>query len=295
MAIVEEKQKFELKSRVYRYEVLEEFVHWHERMEIVQILDNKSRFIVDAQSIQAEKGDLIVLKEGAIHLHIIEDGPCEYRLIHFPYKLFFDVNRFPNNVKVHIKNEEIKEIPYLAENLNAIFEVMDRQGEVAVAEENPFFCYLIMAVYTELTKYFPEDESMIPGKSERKEIYKTLEYINEHFKENINIQDISDAMFISRSRLTKLFTKYAGMGINEYITSLRIKNANHLLSAGHNVTEAAIDSGFQSIRTFNNTYKAYTGITPTEYIRKYIKKKTIDNPPEFLYNENEAKNREVQE
>lgn len=273
MAIVEEKQRFELKSRVERNDVLDEFLHWHERMEIVQILDNKSRFIVDGKTIDAEKGDLIVLKEGAIHLHIIEDGPCKYRLVHFPYRLFLNQNRFPDNVKVHITSEEIKEIPHLEEDLNAIFEVMDRQSEVTVAEENQFFSYLIMAIYSELAKHFPEDKATRHSKSEQKEIYKILGYVNRYFKENINIQDISDAMFISRGRLTKLFAKYAGVSINEYITSLRIKNANHLLSSGHSVTEAAIESGFQSIRTFNNTYKAYTGMTPTEYIRTYTKTK----------------------
>ena len=58
------------------------------------------------------------------------------------------------------------------------------------------------------------------------------------------------------------------MSLNEYINSIRIKNANELLSNGVSVAEAALESGFQSIRTFNNTYKDFMGIKPTEFLKK---------------------------
>lgn len=52
---------------------------------------------------------------------------------------------------------------------------------------------------------------------------------------------------------------------HEYIYSLRIKKANGLIKQGCSVTDVAMKSGFQSIRTFKNIYKKVTGITPKEY------------------------------
>ena len=68
----------------------------------------------------------------------------------------------------------------------------------------------------------------------------------------------------------RLFAKHLGVSVKEYITDLRIKKANELLALGYSVTETAMESGFQSVRTFNSSYKAYMGITPTQY-QKSIK------------------------
>lgn len=63
------------------------------------------------------------------------------------------------------------------------------------------------------------------------------------------------------------------MGLNEYINGIRIKNANRLMVEGQSITEAALDSGFQSVRTFNYAYKEQMGMTPTEYIKKTMNQK----------------------
>ena len=274
MEIIQEKKNYELSSHVWNYNDIVEFAHWHEIIEIVQVLNDKCRFLIDGNSIEAEKGDLVVLREGSIHLHFRENDNCEYRLVHFPYRLFLDTKRHPGNVKTHIKGEEITEIPDLAGNLNTLFEMMDKQDKATKAEENSFFAYLIMAVYSELAKHFPEEESAKASKSEKKEIYRIIEYINSHFKEDINNQTVSDVLFISRSRLAGLFKKYMHMSMKEYVTRTRLDNANQMILDGESVTDAAFESGFQSIRTFNNAYKEYMQMTPSDYIRNHIKKKS---------------------
>lgn len=45
------------------------------------------------------------------------------------------------------------------------------------------------------------------------------------------------------------------MTVNEYVNRLGIKQANILLANGESITNAALYNGFESIRTFNNSYK----------------------------------------
>ena len=106
--------------------------------------------------------------------------------------------------------------------------------------------------------------------SGNKEFYKILDYIKNHYTENITVESISKALYCSRSRTMRLFAKHLGVSVKEYITDLRIKKANELLALGYSVTETAMESGFQSVRIFNSSYKAYMGITPTQY-QKSIK------------------------
>ena len=95
-----------------------------------------------------------------------------------------------------------------------------------------------------------------------------VEYINEHFKEEISVSSISNELYLSRGRLADVFKKYSGVSITEYINSLRINNANYMLMHGSTATEAALESGFASVRTFNNVYKSVMNMTPSEYVKK---------------------------
>jgi AraC-like DNA-binding protein len=63
------------------------------------------------------------------------------------------------------------------------------------------------------------------------------------------------------------------MSFFEYINSLRIEEAKSLLADPNkhklNVIEIAYQVGFNNKVTFNTTFKKSTGITPTEYRRKF--------------------------
>jgi len=95
------------------------------------------------------------------------------------------------------------------------------------------------------------------------EFYRITEYIRANLGGDLTAQAIAGALFLPRRRLASVFSQYAGISLNEYVNTLRIRRANALLDEGSSVTNAALESGFQSIRTFNNVYKRLTGQTPT--------------------------------
>jgi AraC-like DNA-binding protein len=94
-----------------------------------------------------------------------------------------------------------------------------------------------------------------------------VEYVNAHFTENINVTTVSQKLYVSRSLISSVFLKFAGIPLTEYIHVLRIEYANNLLRDGADVMSAAYDSGFSSIRTFNSVYKRIMKVTPTQYIK----------------------------
>jgi two-component system response regulator YesN len=102
---------------------------------------------------------------------------------------------------------------------------------------------------------------------ERKIFFKTLDYVNGHFTEPINVNFLASELFYSRGRLSAIFTKYSGTRLGDYISALRIQRVNELISSGVSITEAAFSSGFQNIRSFNNVYKDVMGISPSEYVK----------------------------
>lgn len=92
-----------------------------------------------------------------------------------------------------------------------------------------------------------------------------MEFINAHFSENITAIEIGKQLYMDRKKLSEIFLKFSGVKINLYINQLRISKANELMRNGSPITVAAMESGFQSVRSFNDIYKKITGITPSEY------------------------------
>ena len=99
--------------------------------------------------------------------------------------------------------------------------------------------------------------------------------MNNNFKENINTTNIGQDLFISRNYVTRLFTKFTGMTLTDYIRLLRINHATQLMNEGLSITEAALESGFQCVRTFNSAFKKEYGITPVEFKKNQNSDKAI--------------------
>lgn len=106
-----------------------------------------------------------------------------------------------------------------------------------------------------------------------------LEYCAEHYKTDISIQSIADALDVSPHAVTRIFTANFHQNFRKYINSLRIDEAAHkLISSADSITQIAFSVGFDTLRTFNRAFLAERNVTPSEYRRMF-------SPGEFTENE----------
>ncbi len=97
-----------------------------------------------------------------------------------------------------------------------------------------------------------------------------LEYINEHYYENIDLQKLSGMFYISPSHVSRLFKQTLGTTTMSYIHEVRIKNAVKLLREdGQSIKRAAESTGYESLNNFYKYFKKFTGSTPAAYIQTY--------------------------
>ena len=65
----------------------------------------------------------------------------------------------------------------------------------------------------------------------------------------------------------------SGEKINEFINELRINDAiEKLKNTDNKILDIALDTGFDSLSTFNRAFKHFTGTTPREYREKILGK-----------------------
>jgi two-component system response regulator YesN len=97
-------------------------------------------------------------------------------------------------------------------------------------------------------------------------INRVKEYIHTNYMSDISLSNIADIVYLHPHYLGKLFKKYEGITINEYLTCIRMERAKELLIGG-NVKIADISQivGISSPQYFIHCFKSYQGVTPKNF------------------------------
>lgn len=98
-----------------------------------------------------------------------------------------------------------------------------------------------------------------------------LFYINDNFKDDISLKKMSLHFGFSESYISRYFKECFNIGFNRYLNILRLKNVLLLMKEKqHNITYCAIESGFNSLRTFYRAFCEEFECTPKQYIQKNL-------------------------
>ncbi len=103
-------------------------------------------------------------------------------------------------------------------------------------------------------------------KPNAKAIKQALDYIKDHYMEDISVEFIAEKQYLTPNYFNMVFKKEIGQSVGKYITYYRLKMAEELLK---NTNMKIIEIG-QSVGYTNNSYfcllfKNYYGMTPIKY------------------------------
>ena len=245
------------------------YFHWHDKCEVCKMISGSCGFLVDGKLVEAKQGDIIFIDENSFHQFVTNDDRREMKMIQFTKNVITDSQIPFVPLKTYVSAEELHAIPGLEEKLDFLLDiVIAEQSVTGSVLKNPYLKSIVEAFYHLMARYFADDKNTV--KKDKTKFHDVLEYIKNHYTEDITVNDIGAKLYMSRTQLAYLFSKYTGLGINEYINTLRVRHVNNLLLQDKSITDAAVESGFSSIRTFNHVYKKYTGITPTEYVNTFV-------------------------
>ena len=100
-----------------------------------------------------------------------------------------------------------------------------------------------------------------------------LEYIDNHYTEDLTLEDMADIIGFSKYHFSRLFKQYTNFTFCDYLKNRRIQAAEMLLEQPeYSITEVALQAGFPSISTFNRIFKEYKNCTPTEFRTRLLKR-----------------------
>lgn len=254
--------------------------HFHEYYVIGFIEGGRRHLWCKNQEYEVSAGDLILFNPRDNHYCAPVDGePLDYRAV---------------NIQSEVMEQAVKEItgqqfiPHFTQNVvfhsditqsvAALYHTILHRSLKLEKEEALFF--LLEQVLQEFSTPFKEDDVL----AQDGRIQALCGYMEEHFAENVTLDDLLSMTPFGKSYLLRSFTKQLGVSPYRYLQTIRLDKSKKFLEQGIPPVEAAAMAGFSDQSHFTHFFKEFIGLTPRQY------QKIFQTKPDIL---SEAKTNEV--
>lgn len=95
-------------------------------------------------------------------------------------------------------------------------------------------------------------------------------YIDTHYDQNLNLDQLSEVQFVSKFHMLRLFKRYYGMTPRQYLIDKRIEKSKEHLANEMSVTEVCFAVGFESVGSFSSLFKVRIGKSPSQYRKEQL-------------------------
>src|SRR5688500_18723602 len=105
-------------------------------------------------------------------------------------------------------------------------------------------------------------------------------FIDKHYADKIDLNNISDEAYFSKFHFLRLFKIIYGKTPHQYLISVRIEKATQLLRSGESVSDVCSQVGFDSLTSFSGLFKRIVGVSPSAYLmqQQLLKSQIIKTP-----------------
>lgn len=252
-------------------------IHWHTAMEIIMPYENIYTVEIGSSSIVVNEGDIIIIPPGELHTLIAPESGSRM-IMQIDYSLLCNLKGMDSLLHtlhpyILIRKENNDELrDELAEVLrNYMLEIESEYFGMAPYHEARIYS-LMIDFFVDLGRETGNQDRQFGNFTTNKQheyvqkFMNVCNYINEHCTEDVTVDDLADIAGFSKFHFARLFKQFTNVSYYDYLTRKRIEHAETLLiSPDISITEVAMQSGFNSLSTFNRVFKNIKNCTPSEY------------------------------
>ena len=113
-------------------------------------------------------------------------------------------------------------------------------------------------------------QSIHPLTKEDGAVSRVRAYIEEHYAENISLEQLAQLAKLSQFHLLRVFRNTVGLPPHAYLTYVRVKYAKQLLIRQRSLTDVALSVGFADQSHFTKHFKRIVGVPPGMYAHQAL-------------------------
>ena len=242
------------------------FRHIHSSPQILLVLEGECDLYINDESFHMKKNDMVIINNNVFH-HIFSKKQCTIVSALLDLKGFglsseeiislsFELNTVKNK-----NNPRYDQIRYLIYSLIK-YNTMENFNSIYTNRAISF------SFFAQLINDFGV---MKPSNENTKLIVKIEGYMNDHYKENLTLNQIAKEFNYSVAYLSRLFKNQIGKNFKDLYDTLRVNHSlNDLLQTNNNIEEIAVLNGFENARSYVRAFNSIHECNPSVYRKKYV-------------------------
>lgn len=243
--------------------------HFHSFYELYYLWEGERQYFIRNEVYRINRGALVFISPGNIHQTVsCGDAVWERTLLEI------SATRY-QELMSHFHTLDISEMPAILvcplegeqrEHMEWLLRQMTRNAETQNRGYLEYILHRLQEILLFLLLAKPATQANALQSDAHRKVTNIAIYIESTFDQIDSLEHICRRFYISKSHLCHIFREATGMTVQEYIASIRIKNAQRLLvETTLSITAIAHSVGYNSLTNFERIFKRLSGIAPREY------------------------------
>ena len=252
----------------------------HPYCEFSTILEGAAIAFVGRENVERPAGDYFLAGPGVAHWYEGRRYPVRFAAIYFLPSVLIEMGPASDGMKILLRfttrqslaRHVFRPPPSLAPGLRAGFEAMIHEFEHKAFGHEVRLRTLLLEMLVQMLRWEKQQGRELktgPASGGWGHVERALNFLREHFAEEVYARDLAMAAGVSESRLKALFHEVLGMPWTHYLRGYRIHRAAAILGEpGRSILETSLAVGFQSLSHFNASFRSIIGVSPRVYTKR---------------------------
>lgn len=257
--------------------------HYHDYIEILYGLWGVAQIILDGQSYQLSKGDMVLINSRQVHsVTAISPGTNRYLVVKFEPEVLYTTSQTIFEAKYLIPftgGNSLGQKLFLRSELEGT--CVSKALRRIQREYNRKEYGYELAIRTSIFEIFLwilrswKKKGLTPQKGHSLDeatmgrLCTVLEYVKTHYREDITAQAMAGLCNVSDSYFSRLFRGAMQKTFREYLNYVRISEAEKLLlNTDLSITEIALEVGFSTSSYFIEQFRHFKSVPPGQFRKR---------------------------
>ena len=238
--------------------------HWHKEIELVYVTDGEVDITVSNKATTVFSDGLLLINSAESHSITAEKAKCLILDISYEFAQQFDDSMYHTVFEIVGGSGAEEELHNLLWQLSRTL----NEQELPALRQYSLIADILHVLFVQCRNENP-NVGDADGSMQSRFVKLALEYIQQHYREEILVKNLSEMFEVDASSFGKIFRQETGILFQDYIMKIRLEHAmDALLNKNMPIEDAAAEGGFPSKRTFVLKCQKVYGKTPYQMLKE---------------------------
>jgi AraC-like DNA-binding protein/mannose-6-phosphate isomerase-like protein (cupin superfamily) len=227
------------------------YMHFHRNMEIYGVVQGRVAVTIDGQQNILTGGQIAIVDGLENHSYEIE-GEAEVFYFHIGTRYLSNFRTlYPQKRLPHwLMDAQYNQVIY-----QQIVPLLQKTAKIPELKRIGMICQM----FSDIIEHYGTIEKLGNIRENKDVATRVVQYIYDHYQENITLETLSKQFYLSPKALSKKLKKHINMDLRVFINDIRVQRAVEMLddpkNYGKSINQIATQCGFSSMATFYRSYE----------------------------------------